>query len=66
MEISYCSLCGKSIQRYKPTRLYKYEYQTSHYKQYSPTEHWNFCTLCYRKFEKWLEKNGVGNDEKVR
>lgn len=57
-----CIICHKEIIRYKPTRLYRFEYGNKPYKQYKAIEHWDFCNNCFKRFQLWLYKNNQKKD----
>ena len=60
-KIYKCIRCGKVLTTTKPIRLTKQLYAIGTYKQYSPVDHFDFCTNCYNKieliFKKWRNEN---------
>ena len=60
-----CDICHVKVD-YKPTRLVKQRYgiNPTYPSQYAMICNYNFCDNCYKKFQRWINKNRKSdNDE---
>ena len=57
MKIYSCSICHKVIAPESAIRLNKQLYNRKKYKQFTTEVNYDFCSDCYNKFERWINKH---------
>ena len=56
-KIYKCCICHAVLEEDKPIRLVKQLYGLGKYNQYANVHNYDFCKMCYRKFNNWIRKH---------
>lgn len=50
------------IEKENATRLTKQKFHAGRYYHFSPVGNYNFCSDCYKKFDRWIKKHDKINN----